>query len=535
MIKYLEHNRCWLLGARQCRGLIVYECDDGTIIPVRGMLERGAEVLAGVHLAHGITTTQDAATGKMKHLADSQQQLSSALSSDSTLNAFLTFKTDGSLLNVTWFIHNENVPHSIELYSSIHDVIENHGDAFAKVFLTFEKKFGKLIVLSSQATLLMPVAMQDYTVHAIMASIGFSEDEIAQKVDQMTPAQALEAYCEPFFASVDKMCNLCPLAEIDYSVNYLFESVVAYRTTAWKTMHTELAISYPTSVVKFLGTAICSETSLTFKPHFVTHYNTDFKEPMWWFVDKSSQINAMMERIDAVLNGEIDIQQFFEEFPPVNSLPTNQYSFTDFDCEGFVIYTSRQDGTLEYNKIKTNSYYSAHKFRPENIGTLVALAKTAGQWFPLAQNVCDFYCTAEQKFLCALSTVNKDLDLSEKSELFKKLPEKAQSSFDKQAPETRRKMLINASNGFRHFCMSAFVNQFIEFVYCPSHDDVIFSTLKSLIMRFPIADENIVKTAFVNIGTDQNLKELLGYCLDSTGSVHKEFFEQSHNTDDTEN
>ncbi|ATZ80285.1 hypothetical protein BMW23_0227 [Bodo saltans virus] len=514
MLKYFEHNSNWTVGARQCRGLIVYECDDGLIIPVRGMLERGAEVLSDVHTKHGITETQDIIHGKMLQLAPSQQQLAKQLSTNNDISAFLSFKTDGSLLNVTWIRTDESVPNSIELYTKIHDIIEKYGDDFAKVFLYFEKKFGKLIILSSQTTLLMHASMQDYTVHAIMATIGFSEIDITKYIQGMTPAQALYTYCEPFFANINSMCDRYKISPSEYSINFMFESVVANRTTAWGKVYTNLAIAYPVSIIKFIGCTNCSQSDINFIPHFeMNDINYDFREPCWWKISKSSQVNAMIELIDSVLHGNITIQDFFTSFPP--NKPRDTYDIIDFDCEGFVIYTPSTNGNnlFEYNKIKTNSYYSAHKFHFNNIDLLITLAKTAGNIFPLTKNVNEFFLTAKTNLFTALTIINNELDMYDQSQLFTTLSEKAQVSFKKQPLAIQRKMLINASLSFREFCMNVFIAQFKQLSKCVSDNDIIFETLKILVVKHNIITNESIEAEFENIKSNIPLKKLLALCI----------------------
>ena len=216
-----------------------------------------------------------------------------------------------------------------------------------------EKRTGKLIVLSSQGTLFLNTDMQDYAVTSILSTF-FSESQITDIGSDI----ALEAYCTKFFREIARMYDNCPKHEHETSATFCFESVVKNRTTAWGIFHSEFAISYPESFLKFLGVSICHAENMTFYPHFILN-NTVFTEPLWWKVTSSNQVNSMVEMLGQIIYGETTPEQFFQRFPYANKGRINRF----LDYEGFIIYSECPLG-YEYNKIKTEPYYISMSAEP---------------------------------------------------------------------------------------------------------------------------------------------------------------------------
>jgi hypothetical protein len=308
IIKYIDCNKCWYKYARQCRGIIIM-LDETTNrwFPIKYMLQRGSELLTGFHLKKGIEETQDMQKITKNSLSATQQSLARLLQigSESELNnTYLSMKTDGSLLCATIYVGNTA--------DVIREIILERGDDFAKVYLEIEKKTGKLIVLSSQGTLLLPDQMKDYTVHAIMRSLGISEEVILSIAKNLNPEEALKICCVPFFEEISRMHEKLQQPENHTSISFCFETVVKNRRTAWGVLHTELAISYSNSSLKFLGGNVCFKNSVTkvaenieFTPHFKfpIGFNTVFLEPLWWKITNTTQINNMMESLGKIIFG----------------------------------------------------------------------------------------------------------------------------------------------------------------------------------------------------------------------------------------
>jgi hypothetical protein len=549
IIKYIDCNKCWYKYARQCRGIIVM-LDETTDrwFPIKYMLQRGSELLTQFHLKKGIEETQDVQKLTKISLAPSQQSLTQLLQTESDLNnTFLSMKTDGSLLCAT--IYTENTANIIR------EIILEKGDDFAKVYLEMEKRTGKLIVLSSQGTLFLPDQVKDYTVHAIMRALKLSEDEILEIAKIMKPEEALENCCVPFFEELARMYDKLQQQENLTSISFCFESVVKNRRTAWGVLHTELAISYPDSSLKFLSGNICfggntnvgnsvaklaedyeeilskfeqnsqHGKNIVFTPHFnfPLGFNTMFLEPLWWKIINTTQINSMMEMLGQIIFGEVSAQQFLERFPPSNA---SRFFDLLLDYEGFIIYTDDEQGGYEYNKLKTEPYYISHKFRPENIPALIRISQNAKDIFPLSAYVKEIYEQLNNYLPSVLKSINDELNMGKDSYFFEGMPKKSQMSFVNQKPEVQRAMLINiglCNDGldFTEFCYRSFCKKFTMLSSSEIKKPDVTGNLRRIVEKYckgSIIDPNIIRNDIQNIMDKKNvyLLNLIMACISTT-------------------
>jgi Ni2+-binding GTPase involved in maturation of urease and hydrogenase len=478
MIKYLEHNRLWSeKWNRDARGAVLYLNDNGLIVPLKWALQRGAEVLTGQQCKAGIVT-QDC-DGKDNSQFDlSQQDTIKRLSSKSSIEGVASSKVDGSLFLATCFFGS---------YALIADEwVTNHGDSFSKAVWLQGKRHGLTIILSTQGTFMMTdLDMQCYTVTAMLG-------EYVEKFDaSMTPDIAVTTYGIDWFDRFARLVEIVNVKHDEISLTFSFETVCANRTTCAGKEHTELAIRYDRSFLKFLGLSRCTERFASFVPHFAITEPIPFDQPFYWEISHADQIENMATSLGSLTRKLIKVEEFFLLHPPSNAYRV-QYSFIDF--EGFVFYTKLSDGCYDYGKIKTDEYYNGHKLRlgsKSNIGYLLELAKTSSDIFPLAHRVSLFFDGLDAKIINLVTIVRDDLDKSKSTnnKLFEALPTKAKVTFGVKSFETQCKMLMNASDAFEGVAYDAFCEAFncdpSEFV--PSK---VAHHVKNLAMSFKIWQED---------------------------------------------
>jgi hypothetical protein len=438
LLKYAETNRIWTISTRQCRGTIIFLNDAGKWEPIRFMFLRGSELLTGFHISNGVSQTQDIGSPDVKHISvsnldKSQQDLIQLLQTPNAplSDTFLSMKADGSLLCVTVYTG--------AVANVVRTIIATSGDEFTKFSLEMERRTGKLIVLSTQGTMMMHSDMHSYVTTSIL-STWFSDDKIRQLASDMDYLTAYKTSCARFFDEIARMFDTCPKKKTETSITFCFEAIVEKRTCAWGVVSRELAVSYPKSVLKFLGVGICDGDKLISYPHYAVPegVNGVFEEPPFWRVDNSDKVNVMTETLNKISLGELPQETFFERFPYANHSRVSRF----LDYEGFVIYVNGQG-----NKIKTRVYYDAHsedRFKTENIDMLLRLATVAGDIFPLARKVADLLTECKTKMPVLLSAIYAELNMGTNSPFFTDMNDKTKAAFAKQTkPSVQWMMMFN--------------------------------------------------------------------------------------------
>lgn len=540
-IKYLEHNRLWKAKwSRQCRGVILFINDDNKIVPLKYLLQRGAEVLMPLHTANGVDATNDATLAETSSTItsstifdDVQQSVMNKLSSNQDIDGVLSFKSDGSLLGITYYFG--------EYKKFAEDFICKCGDEFAQTFHGLFNKYSNLnsnnldnnsytCIASSQGTFSMGNDMQPYNVTAILGDL-YDQSELC------TIATKYPNYCEALFVhgiewvkSVSKIVDYLYATHTDaISITLNFESICKNRTSLWETIpHTELAISYPRSMTRFLGASICTNNNVKFIPHFdISNVLTlDIKEPLYWRVSHASKINAMLTDLELIIMGKLSKELFVVKHKPYNKNNKNNEVDTILDLEGFIFFTKVENShEYDYGKIKTATYYKSHNFKFKNIPYLIAIADTCGDIFPLAARVKNFCESTPEKLSVALLAIKNELfkptEPLGSNNLFDKLPEKAKKTFGTKSAETKIKMLINGSSAFADMSCTIFAAYFTDLERQANIDKAkeISSTIKALVMKLELwknQDINVVVENYVkNMNTNTELQELLGFCINS--------------------
>lgn len=489
-IKYMEHNKIWTKWARQSRGVIVrLDPISNTFVCDKMMLIRGAEVLTNVHIKADITETQDIVNFKERSfLDDSQIDTIERLLNLQPIDAFMSFKNDGSLLAISLYPVGSSAG---DFYTQL---ISGNGDDFSRGILELSQIMNLPFVpiISSQGTVFLGEDMKDYMVSAILiGSCDITHDQVIEIAQTCTPIKALFEFGRTFFKKLEIFYG--STHQINGSMTLSFEAICKNRTACWPTsrIHTELAISYPFTDLRFLGCAfnVGSDVGI-YKAHYQLSdecVQCNFDQPMFWKINHAIQVEEMMKDLSRVISGEISSHNYFELHPYNNITPPKNLHI---DFEGWIMYRELSDGTLDYSKIKSEEYYVSHKFKEQNIPKLVSIAMGGTNAFPLATVVNDFFVDLNEKLYSVLTELKKVLEL-ENSELINGLPEKAVVSFSKQRYDTKIKMLINASVTWNVVCFNMFKSVFNGV----KKSDECDSTLKAIVMNSkPWENADLIKT-----------------------------------------
>lgn len=491
-MNYLENNRLWRpRWSRQTRGTTFWLNDDDIWIPIKFLLERGAEVFTGLHVKNGLTetdnVTMDSITCKSARipvLDDSQQKLIECLVTNSEIpdGLIASFKKDGSLLGCTMY--------NKETEAYMRQFIAKANDKFALLIMQMCTELDiPLLTFSTQSTLLAGELMQDYTVTALLSTV-MTDTELSNYSDK-TYIEVFQMFGKPV---IEKLYSLITnvIAHLGGSANdtitLSMESICKDRIASFNgsIVHKELALNYPCSSLTVLGISINGKCNLKYYPHyeFSEHIHTvGMNEPSFWRITHTEQINSLIESIDNVIVGKITKEFFYETYPP-----SNQFDFEQIiDYEGFVTYSLKRDefGSLNYNKIKTNMYYKMHKPRKEYMPFINEMAKypLVQKYYPICFQLSNFYTNLD--FLVGIHAKFMQVHTSIESPLFISLNEKAQKSFHTQQPKVQLKMLINSPVGFSKIIIGLF-NEFYPFQKDKTDVDVLEElgiVMKSIFMK----------------------------------------------------
>ncbi len=492
-MNYMEHNRIWRpRWSRQTRGTIFWLNDDDVWVPIKFLLERGAEVFTGFHVKNGVTETDNVSiksiTCKTAHipiLDNAQQKLIECLVSNSEIPDGLvaSFKKDGSLLGCTMY-KDKNIQ------DYMRELIIKTGDKFALQVMQFCDELNiPLLSFSTQSTLLVGEFMQDYTVTALLSTV-MSDIEIAKYSDK-SYLEVFGMFGKPVISMLYELIKNASFKlnwnDLD-TITLSMESICKDRTTVFNgaIVHKELALSYQESSLTVLGISFSNIHKVTYHPHYKFSeeiYTVGLIEPSFWVVSHTEQINSLIESIDNVIKGQITIKEFYESHPP-----SNKFHFEEIiDYEGFVTYSMKRNeyGSLNYNKIKTDAYYKMHKPRKEYMPYIIEMAQypEVQKVYPICVVARDFYNNLDS--LSAIHTKFLQVHTTTDSPLFLSLNEKAQKSFHTQQPKIQLKMLINAPVGFQKLSIELF-KEFYPFQEDKISSEVleeIGSVMKSIFMK----------------------------------------------------
>lgn len=443
-IKYLDHNNIWnTKWARDTRGTAFYLTDSGSWIPVKYLMQRGAEMLTGMQIGRGITDTENISLGsdsRCLHLSVEQQSLIIKLATSGNVDLKASFKKDGSL-------------HAFTLYSGefakvLRMIIETKSDEFTntvmRIWDDISGSTDNVFVFQSQGTMILGNFMQDYATTALFPT---AEPELTQvqKVQQYGPE--LFRRLNAMFSSMEGEHNII-----------IAETICANRRESCSgKIHNELAVNYKES-----GFTILSRTSIigdhyVVQPHYEfsdSIHSNGFTEPAYWDVTTVELMDNLIRGVDSYIFGKMTMDEFYSQYPP-----SNKFSYDKvIDVEGFVVYDL--DNGNSYGKVKTDSYYKAHKLRDSNVPFLCELAQVAGHLFPLAFKVNSIYSSLPTK----LAVINQKLiELVTSDLMINALNPKARASYVTKDKATQFKIVINiAKQVFTENAIPIFIEQFGE-------------------------------------------------------------------------
>jgi len=490
-IIYVENNRFWKAKwARESRGVILYLNDSGNWIPIKYALQRGAEILTGMHVNTGITESQDVENTNIINpfaiFDDEQQIVMNAMVQSKPIEGYLSSKVDGSLLVMSCYRG--------EMGKLVNFWIDNYGDKFAKSVRNAAKNVGCdfIPVFSTQTTFFAGDKMIGYMTTALVDSMNMCSYEYLCKLvenDKLEPYEIFDIYGEIIFEKLRLMVSKHDGNILCFS----FEAVCKNRTSPWinektglKDIHTELAVSYPISMIRPLGLSICTDNDIKWVPHFTFTDSiklAELTEPMYWVISHAKDIEGIMDDLSKVIRQKITIEKFLELHPIANKYETLKY----IDWEGFVfLYKSK----YMYSKVKTIEYYKCHKYRPENIKYLMELSTTASEYFPVTRIVYNFFKDLKQNLVNTFNDIFVILNNPNEDLLNNTLgvSTSARKSYEKQNSfEIKARMIINGNNGkyFINTIVPLFHKYFKDLNSIPDNDDKI-SVIKAICMSFQI-------------------------------------------------
>jgi len=397
VINYMElwGERFWKnRWAKESRGVVLFRCWETDKVQILNFkLPRGAEVITGMHKSAGIGETQDIREGMVDILDDEQQETVRLLMPDKQIRADLTSKVDGSLCCLTSYTGN-----AMKIMRSL---VGTNGSDIAIWFMerSFNLSRGKRIIIpSTQGTAWEGGFMGGYMVTSMLVGTGIASREQLEKIDTMM--ECLQTFGDQF---IERVLQFRFYDELSESNSLMFEAVCKNGMGLFGDhRHTELAIHYPNDYFQFLGMSLADRRF--YIPH--TIYTTKnklpngFIEPLWWKIEKSNQIEQMMNGITELIRRKISKEQYLERFPPSNShqqdIPIDyegwvlmKWTNNLVDSDHRIVVEDTGFPLTIYSKIKTEDYYKGHKFHKKNIPYLIELAQTAGDSFQVARKVAD--------------------------------------------------------------------------------------------------------------------------------------------------
>jgi energy-coupling factor transporter ATP-binding protein EcfA2 len=388
-IKYIDgKNKLWkAVWSREARGRF-YWVDEHSVIPLKDTLQRGAELITKVHTDVNIVETQDIHPSQWDQFDERQQHLLRVFSKEgNTIHGYLSSKRDGSLLIISIY------PPSSPQYDIMKQLVENKDVLYA------ESACG-LIVPATQGTLFIGTPMWDYFLTALYATLGCTAPS-----GKDTYQHDWNAIQEPFCKWIDEqMSMMVPTISLNAMTNLSYEMICANRTTYRGTFHTELAVSYPTSSITFLG----AFQDGIYYPHMMLPFTEKYvNHPFSIKVESTTDVFHILQDMNHVLLGNMTVTEF-------NEFYCNKTSY-EFDAEGFV-YLDFSDDTVDYSKIKVPLYYQCHKIKQDEIPALLKLPESVGTFFPIVSSIQHYHERLEDNIIEYVRLITQEMEKHMNSE-----------------------------------------------------------------------------------------------------------------------
>ena len=409
MIKYIDGiNQLWKpRWTREARGRGYAINWTGDVYEIKSSLIRGAELLTKAHLEEGVDDTQDIHDWKFDTLDMHQQTIVKMFNNKDDVpieDAYITQKVDGSLLVVTYY------PTDTPEYDLMNRYVGLTGCYHVKTITG-------LYIPSTSGNVFISDAMKCYFVTATAALCGVEITHSSSDAVWEDIKDSFAQKMEPIVGQVNSSKAQCSL---------VFEMVCKDRMTHGKKVHTEHAISYPSSGLFFLGT--CKVTyegsSGVYIPHY-KHQDVDIQQPAWRKVTSTGETIQIMKDLDASIKGDMSMTNLNLKWFGVDSSLIHP--------EGFVYMDHHIcDDTPTYSKIKLPIYYKCHKFDRYSVDEFLSFPESVDDYFPIlgrlrwyTTNISDTITTHANDLLNIV-----EAKLTNKSNSYKKAPAKAKKRFD---------------------------------------------------------------------------------------------------------
>lgn len=504
LISYLDGvNQNWTKWGRECRGIVLLKVND-SFVCVKRLLQRGAEMLTTVHKNHNINSTENVTKNKEKLLDSYQRNLLNMFLSDrgGVIKGYVSVKVDGCLVGINRYtgVLRDN------MYRVIQDS-ERSGEFHKKLAKYCMKNDMALYLFSTNGTLFATDEMLMLIVTSILESKMFN---INRSDINGTAWKALKPYLKELLEKFEYFYENLPEKTLKSyeSISFSFECVCKGKFDAFGNKLPSLAIVHSHSNMYFLG---ISFSDINGKYEYRTHCQlsdyveqSGFYQPWFWHVSHTGQVIQMIQYVEKFIRNKITQEQFFEKFPVNNTMNIDPALL----CEGFVLFTLKDLSddintvTLDYEKIKTYSYYICHKFRPHNINDLQELAESniARKVFPLLNIIVkqSTYNLRENyiQFFAWLKTHISNLLTSDDIDKF--LNPKAVKSFHKQPEKRQIAMLCTSQNMLS--CIYPVICEYFNFLPkdIPSdmYKNFIKLCLKDFDDDFPQSFFNYIETLY---------------------------------------
>ena len=396
------HNR-WAIGMR---GAVFFVNPETLEVVYQGKMDRGAEVLTGMTSKMGIDT-QDINSDATDILDPEQRDTCKRLREGALISGHLSSKGDGSLLTVTSYTGS--------MIRIMEPVVRLFGTPYTHMWaeISLDMSNGKrLLVPATKGTLMEGGFMAPYMVTSMLSGTDICSRTELEAMDKngMSYMDVWKTHGQKFISLILEFRFFDSLTDIQ---TFSFEAICKDRCGlfgddgGYGGRHGELACAYTRDRLIFLGTYLSG--TRFYIPHSIygTLCHIPFEEPLWWDITHSNQIDRMMEDIGKLIFGQMSKQEYLTRNPPSNRgfdvESKEQVNDAMIDPEGWVFMKSATFLVIDpqhlavidslgvprtiYSKIKTPAYYRAHNFKPENIGYLVELSRTAGDIFPLSRIV----------------------------------------------------------------------------------------------------------------------------------------------------
>ena len=312
-------------------------------------------------------------------------------------------KRDGSLVQISNITTNIETTYGAVLKS-------NNPFVIMLAQLSYKASGGKsFIIISTNGTLFASHDMWSYILTAFAASLNIV-DETLQQLLLHEPLEEFKGLINGYGTDATLRKVLCAWSHIVGDINAReqlfwnefttiypltenatsqFEAICANRTCCTGKKHTELAAQYKIAMLTFLGVKIGER----YIPHYVIEKLLNiigYKQPLFWNSNDPIWILQLLEGIEKFSMGGYTSDEFFERFPPSNTVMPRFYII---DPEGLILLVK----TLcikgwSYSKLKTLLYYYLHKLRQVNMRKIVSLCLNLPrlrEHFPLAGAICD--------------------------------------------------------------------------------------------------------------------------------------------------